>query len=129
MRSLRQLPAYVEAEIYLLEILVEERRKAEDVSVQKQKANQTDVVLTGFVIEKSSFRYQRRQHRRIDLVIEHRQITPLSAEKRRPHPTSFLRRPRDVRRSMVLRRPKRVRKSNRTPRPISLPAVALPGTR
>ena len=72
---------HVEAQIYFFEIAVKRNRKSEQAGVEKEKANDTDKCVAIFIIQFRSWRYQRRDNRRIDDEIEYGEIPPIGGKE------------------------------------------------
>jgi hypothetical protein len=76
---------HIEAKIYFLEISVErDRKEAKELSTQELKSNQTDESLSSKGIHLRAVRNLPPQNVRLDLVIQHHQIPPLSGKKNSP---------------------------------------------
>jgi hypothetical protein len=56
-------------------------RKTQKTGIEKQKSDNADERLAVFIIDLRSDRNERFNQRRVDDVIQHRQITPVSREK------------------------------------------------
>src|SRR6266581_3271522 len=71
----------IEAQVHFLEIPMQRNWKAEQARVEKEKANNTQKRLAIFVVDFSASRNKGREQARIDDVIQHRKVTPVSSEK------------------------------------------------
>ena len=73
--------AHVETQIHFFEISVERNGQAEESRVEKKETDDADECLAVLEIDLRSWRDERRKDRWIDDVIQHREITPVSAEE------------------------------------------------
>src|SRR4029077_16254684 len=73
--------SHVEAQIYFLEIAIPRDRKTQKTCIEIQKSDGGDECLAVLIIDLRSDRNERFNQSRIDDVIQHRQITPVSSEK------------------------------------------------
>src|SRR5437667_12701920 len=76
-----RLPANIKAQIHFFEIAVQRDSKPEQTRVEKKKSDNAEESVTVFKVYLSTRRNQRCEQARIDDVIQHRKVTPVSSEK------------------------------------------------
>ena len=79
--GLRALAPDIEAQVYLLEIAVEREGDAPDARAQEEKSDDGDEMTATPRIELGGGGEVRREHARVHLVIEHRQMALLGGEE------------------------------------------------
>src|SRR5262249_2858572 len=76
-----RLPAHVKPQVDLVEVSMKRDGHAENACVPKKEADQREQRLSIPVVELGSRRHERTQRRRVNLVAEHGEVSPLSREK------------------------------------------------
>src|ERR1039457_3744938 len=74
--------SHIETQVYFFEVAVKGNRCAEDARVEEQKPDDAHECSIVTLIQLGSSGHERRQHLRIDLESQHRQMTPFSGQKR-----------------------------------------------
>src|SRR3954466_2114712 len=82
-------PPHIEAQVHLLEVLVKKRGQSEDVRVEEQECNEAQVVSAIPVVELRPLGQMRGEHGPVDLVVEHREVSPVRGEKLCGHSASY----------------------------------------
>src|SRR6266496_2725473 len=77
----RRFSPHIETQIHFFEIAVQRNWKSEKARVEKEKSNHAQEGLTIFEIDLCTQRNERCEQARIDGVIQHRKVTPVSSEK------------------------------------------------
>src|SRR4030095_5466195 len=72
---------YIETQIHFLKIAMQRDRKTEKTGIEKEKSHDADKRLAVFIINLGASGNERFNQSRIDEVIQHRQITPVSGKK------------------------------------------------
>jgi len=78
---IRRFSLNVETQIHFFKIAVQRVGKTEKTRVEKEKSDHAQEGLTVFKVDLCTGRNQWREQARIDCVIEHREVTPVSCEK------------------------------------------------
>ena len=72
---------HIEAQVHFFEIAVQWNRKTEKTGIEEEKSDNADKCLTVFIIDFGASWDKWFNQSRIDDVIQHRQITPVSGKK------------------------------------------------
>ena len=75
------LTPHVEAEVHLLKVPVMREGKAQHARVEKTKSDHAYESLAVVEIQFRAARHEWAQHRRINRVVQHRELTPLGGEE------------------------------------------------
>src|SRR4029077_9208023 len=79
--GIRRFSPYIETQIHFFKVAVQWDGDTEKTGVEKQKSDHAEKGLTIIEVDLCATRNQRREQARIDDIIQHGEVTPVSSEK------------------------------------------------
>src|SRR5438552_8985304 len=79
--GIRRFSPYIETQIHFFKVAVQRDRDTEKTRVEKQKSDHAEKGFMIIEVNLCATRNQRREQARIDDIIQHGEVTPVSSEK------------------------------------------------